>query len=277
MDEGPADLGQSQQRDSFRSAWHVQLVGLTTFFICFGVSALLPEARSLAMQVFQSILWIFALGCMVYGVATSIVGLFVGLDSQNGIALLNSGIGCAFGIVSGAIAIPLVSVFVLVGLGLDSLHSQPETKLVQQRLPDPDRGIDYLLLTNARAFEPTWYVYTVDSGEDPTPSMLVQGDSTGSVIHNYSEGARFTSNPTLEIFDSRFLIFWRGGFPHSIFDLQESKLLFDEDRYDWDASLAPEEIALDVNGPPASEEDAQVRSILIQLLRRERESATGSP
>jgi hypothetical protein len=108
----------------------------------------------------------------------------------------------------------------------DSAVHTPESKPLLQRISDPARNADYLLMTNGRLQDRAWYIYSVPTGSPPTDEMLAQDHSAPSLIFSYAESANHCTDEKLEIVMNRYLVFSRGGVRHSLYDLDTDETLF---------------------------------------------------
>ena len=109
---------------------------------------------------------------------------------------------------------------------MDVAFHTPENKILLQRISVSSGSKDYLLMTNGRLFERTWYIYGVSAGSPPTAEMLSQTSYGPALLSNYAESGNHCTDEKLEIVGARYLIFWRGGVRHNLYDLKTEQVLF---------------------------------------------------
>ena len=68
-------------------------------------------------------------------------------------------------------------------------------------------------------------------------------NKVGVIFWNYSESGNNIENPKIEIVNNRYLVFSRGGYYHSLYDIKNKKVLVN-DESPWGSFLLSEEYKL---------------------------------
>ena len=120
----------------------------------------------------------------------------------------------------------------------------PDEPLVVQRLADPHRGVDYVLVSNGRMFEPTWYIHFVEQEAGIPDDALVQNLPDDPLFWTYSEKGYDCLDPEIELVAEKYIVFWRGGLRHALYDIDSDEELVNEYDYGVPQSLrgSPEQI-----------------------------------
>jgi hypothetical protein len=118
----------------------------------------------------------------------------------------------------------------LIGAAVFSLWYGNSHKSELQTLEVPGHSLRFILLTDISGFEdPAWYVYQVPVGEKPTKGMTTGQDRGGALFWNYSEAGEHYDNPRIEILKGKYLVFSRGGFHYSLYDIEAGKVLVNDE------------------------------------------------
>jgi hypothetical protein len=112
-----------------------------------------------------------------------------------------------------------------------------------QTIEVPARNTKYVLLTDMAGFDDrSWYVYEMALTGGLTEEMKKGHSRTGVLFWNYAEAADHKKDPRIEIRKDRYLVFVRGGFCHSLYDLESHEVLVN-DESPWHSFLQSEQYA----------------------------------
>ena len=92
------------------------------------------------------------------------------------------------------------------------------------RITDPTRQADYVLITDGRRQDKAWSVHRTPIGHT-LPVDVDQMELDHRMFWNYSESANHFTNEHIELIGGRFLVFSRGNVRHSLYDLEEGSVL----------------------------------------------------
>jgi len=129
----------------------------------------------------------------------------------------------------------VLGVIVVVAIGLIAAFSlniwyQNNYKSPIQTLEFPTGKSKFVLLTDISGFgDRAWYVYQLPSNTEITKQMKTGHDTTGTLFWNYSEAGDHYDNPKIEIIKGKYLIFSRGGYFHSLYDIGSGELLVNDE------------------------------------------------
>ena len=129
----------------------------------------------------------------------------------------------------------VLGVIVVVAIGLIAAFSlniwyQNNYKSHIQTLEFPTRKTKFVLLTDISGFgDRAWYVYQLPINTEITKQMKTGHDTTGTLFWNYSEAGNHYDNPKIEIIKRKYLVFSRGGYFHSLYDICSGEVLVNDD------------------------------------------------
>jgi hypothetical protein len=130
-----------------------------------------------------------------------------------------------FLVLGGAALFFLAQLFGVLGSVFLDATRLPEQKIVLQRVSDPNRPFDYLLTTDGSMMDRTWYAYRIEKAAAVPEDILVQDDGESALFWNYTESGNQAVDPNLEIAGKDYLVFWRGGIRHALYDLNSDETL----------------------------------------------------
>lgn len=123
----------------------------------------------------------------------------------------------------------VLAVLALIGYFAFSVWYQNNYKSLLQTLESPDYNIQFVLLTEIAGFEDrSWYVYQLPVGAGVTKQMKTGHNREGALFWNYSEGGDHYDDPKIEIRKKKYLVFSRGGFYHSLYDIEKKQVLVND-------------------------------------------------
>ena len=115
----------------------------------------------------------------------------------------------------------------VVGYASYNLWYQNNFKTLLQVVPYQAEKMDYLLFTDISGFgDRTWYVYELPMNSAMTDDIKQAHNKKGVIFWNYSEAGNQTEDPKIEIMDNKYLVFSRGYYYHSLYDIESRKVLF---------------------------------------------------
>lgn len=115
----------------------------------------------------------------------------------------------------------------VIGYASYNIWYQNNFKTLLQVVPHEGKKLDYLLFTDISGFgDRTWYVYELSAKSKMTDDIKRAHNKNGVIFWNYSEAGNQTEDPKIEILDNRYLVFSRGHYYHSLYDIENKKLLF---------------------------------------------------
>lgn len=124
--------------------------------------------------------------------------------------------------VGGVVAIATL----LLGLFTATIWYKNSYKSLIQILEVRNSNTQFLLLTDISGFgDRAWYVYQLPVGAEVTSNMKAGRNKDGVLFWNYSEAGDHQENPGLEIHGERYLVFSRGGYYHSVYDISSRRVL----------------------------------------------------
>ncbi|GAA4295387.1 hypothetical protein [Nibribacter koreensis] len=101
-----------------------------------------------------------------------------------------------------------------------------------QHLESPDGKFNYCLYSDVGIGDPGFYVLKLEKGINPEELPIKWSFKDGisdrddnwirsrTVLYNYDEASLFTSNPSIELMDNRFVVFSRGGYQMGLYDIE---------------------------------------------------------
>ena len=138
----------------------------------------------------------------------------------------------------------LLSVFFVVGLFVYNLWHQNTYKTELQTIEVPELSIKFVLLTDMSGFDDTsWYVYKIPINSDLTKAQKRHGVTEDVLFWNYSEANEHKENPYIRFLKGRYLIFSRGNLDYSLYDLEQNKVLVNENSA-WGVVVAKPDLNL---------------------------------
>ena len=143
----------------------------------------------------------------------------------------------------------------VIGYASYNIWYQNKYKTLLQVVPHEGKKLDYLLFTDISGFgDRTWYVYELPSNSKMTDEMKQAHNKRGVIFWNYSEAGNQTEDPKIEIMDNRYLVFSRGYYYHSLYDIENRKVLFNYISPWGSYTLSPEYKKLSGNDTSYEEE-----------------------
>jgi hypothetical protein len=111
-------------------------------------------------------------------------------------------------------------------LGIFNTAYLNSNKRLLQTLEVPERGVRFVLFTSASGFGDTgWTVYELTDGQQITSEMKDARNRDGCLFWSYEEGGSNTSGAKLNIYQDRYLVFSRGGYNYTLYDLYQRELI----------------------------------------------------
>jgi len=103
----------------------------------------------------------------------------------------------------------------------------PDHKVFVQKLKSPDDKTWFALFADSAGFgDPSWHLYRFPATTDVENVQIERGiNDSDAIFWNYSEGGDQTENPTIQLVQTRYIVFTRGGLHHSLYDIHEDKVL----------------------------------------------------
>jgi hypothetical protein len=99
-----------------------------------------------------------------------------------------------------------------------------------QTLELKDQNIQFVLLTDIAGFgDRAWYVYKMPLGAKITKKMKTGHNGEGVLFWNYSETGIHSVSPKLKVLKNKFLVFSRGGFYHSLYNIQTNEVIVNDE------------------------------------------------
>ncbi len=121
---------------------------------------------------------------------------------------------------------------------------QNNFKTLIQTVVLKENDIKFLLFTDLAGFgDRSWSVYELPVKSIITKDIKKARDKVGVIFWNYSESGNNIENPKIEIVNNRYLVFSRGGYYHSLYDIKNKKVLVN-DESPWGSFLLSEEYTL---------------------------------
>ncbi|MDH5764360.1 MAG: hypothetical protein OEZ51_15450 [Nitrospinota bacterium] len=128
------------------------------------------------------------------------------------------------------IGIVALAVLALIGYVAFDFWYQNNYKSLLQTLESADYKVQFVLLTDIAGFgDPAWYVYQLPIEADITKQMKTGHNKEGVLFWNYSEGGDHSDNSKIEIKKKKYLVFSRGGFYHSLYDIKSKRVLINDE------------------------------------------------
>ena len=127
-----------------------------------------------------------------------------------------------------------------------------------EKLMSPDSKCWFALYHDYGGFgDPDWHVFKIPINEKPEkikiPTAYRRRESSKydiwkkrMLMWNWSEAGHHTSNPHIEIFNNRYLVFIRGGYYHGLYDIEMDKTLI-TDESPWHSFVYSDKIKKEVN------------------------------
>lgn len=98
-----------------------------------------------------------------------------------------------------------------------------------QKLPSPDGKYWYALFWDHAGFgDPSWHVYRVPSAVTVESVCVERGMDDSALFANYSEAGEDCENVGIQIVRGEYLVMSRGGLFHSLYDINQEKVLVNE-------------------------------------------------
>jgi len=122
----------------------------------------------------------------------------------------------------------LVFAFISFMVVFDSMATErpgPPWHFELDRVSDPVKNVDYVLVTNGRKQDKGWSVHRTATGAK-LDQNIYHTELPTLLFWNYTESANHFTNEKLELVAGRYLIFSRGGVKHSLYDTQTEEVLF---------------------------------------------------
>lgn len=140
-----------------------------------------------------------------------------------------------------------------IGVVVFNLWYENSYKSQIQSLEIPSRNIQFVLLTDLSGFgDRAWYVYQLPAGAGLTRKMKAGHDTEGVLFWNYTEAGDHSENPKIEVLKTKYLVFSRGGFYHSLYNIETQEVLIN-DESPWGSYMMSEQSADPSNSLPAQE------------------------
>ena len=111
-----------------------------------------------------------------------------------------------------------------------------------QKIKTPDGKYWIALFTDyAGIGDPSWHVYRFDINDNVENKKLPRHKfDDGAIFWNYSEAGDDTDGASISIVKDRYILFTRGGIYYSLYDLQNNKVLIN-DESPWHAFIDSDE------------------------------------
>lgn len=107
----------------------------------------------------------------------------------------------------------------------DIWHQNKYKKLLQT-IELKDKNLKYLLFTDLAGFgDRAWYIYEIPFESDITKKMKEAHNKDNVLFWNYSEAGNNVDDPKLKLVNKKYLLFSRGNFYHSLYDLEKKQVL----------------------------------------------------
>lgn len=142
----------------------------------------------------------------------------------------------------------VLALAVLIGVSVFDLWYENNYKSHIQTLELPDQQIQFVLLTDISGFgDRAWYVYQLPIRANLTKRMKTSHDTDRVLFWNYSEAGDHDDSPKIEVVKKKYLVFSRGGLYHSLYDIEEKRIVVN-DESPWASYTLAEES----KNPPGS-------------------------
>jgi len=107
---------------------------------------------------------------------------------------------------------------------------QNNFKTLIQTVVLKENDIKFLLFTDLAGFgDRSWSVYELPVKSIITKDIKKARNKVGVIFWNYSESGNNIENPKIEIVNNRYLVFSRGGYYHSLYDIKNKKVLVNDE------------------------------------------------
>ena len=122
----------------------------------------------------------------------------------------------------------ILFLFIINGCNLNYLH-------YYQHIESPDGKFNYGLYSDFSIGDPGFLVLKLEKGIDPKNLKIDYSLTNGisakdadwmysrEILNNYDEASEYCNDPKIELIDNRFLVFSRGGYMFSLYDLKIEK------------------------------------------------------
>lgn len=118
----------------------------------------------------------------------------------------------------------------LLGYASYRIWYQNNFKTLLQTVVLRDRNVKYLLFTDLAGFvDRSWYIYEIPSESGISKEMHKAHNKKNVLFWNYSEAGNNTEDPILEVVNEKYLVFSRGNFYHSLYDIEKKQVLFNHE------------------------------------------------
>lgn len=112
-----------------------------------------------------------------------------------------------------------------------SIKVGPDHKIFLQKIKSLDGKSYFALFADSAGFgDPSWHLYRFPKNSNVEKMKIHRGeDNLKAIFWNYSEGGDQIENPKIELVHDRYIVFSRGGLYHSLYDIQDNKVLVNEE------------------------------------------------